>query len=218
VLFDEVEKAHPDVFNMMLQVLDDGRLTDSKGRTVSFANTLIVLTTNLGSRAVQKGAAGGASLGFASADNEAEASYENVKELVHEEMKTFFRPEFLNRLDETIVFRPLNKENVRDIAEVEFRGVIGRLVKSGLSVSLTQKFKDYVVERGYDPAYGARPLRRAITNLLEDKLAEYMLSHAAAGEASDEAAPRSVLVDFAEGEVVVTDLTKANKVMVPAPC
>ena len=108
VLFDEVEKAHPDVFNMMLQLLDDGRLTDSKGRTVSFANTLIVLTTNLGSRAVQKGAAGGATLGFGAADDADEASYDKVKELVHEEMKSFFRPEFLNRLDETIVFRPRN--------------------------------------------------------------------------------------------------------------
>jgi ATP-dependent Clp protease ATP-binding subunit ClpC len=144
---------------------------------------------------------------------------ENVKELVHEEMKTFFRPEFLNRLDETIVFRPLNKENVRDIAEVEFRGVLGRLVTSGLHVSLSQEFKDHVVEKGYDPAYGARPLRRAITNLLEDKLAEYMLSQAATGEeAGDKVAQRSVLVDLAEGKVTVTDLNQANKVMVPAPC
>jgi ATP-dependent Clp protease ATP-binding subunit ClpC len=213
VLFDEVEKAHPDVFNMMLQLLDDGRLTDSKGRTVSFANTLIVLTTNLGSRAVQKGAAGGATLGFGAADDADEASYDKVKELVHEEMKSFFRPEFLNRLDETIVFRPLTKENVRSIAEVEFRQVTKRLVDQGLDISLSSDFKDHVVEKGFDPAYGARPLRRAITSLLEDKLAEYLLSaNSEAVEDGDEdgekkAEMRRVMIDVSpSGEVEVRQL------------
>ena len=173
VLFDEVEKAHPDVFNMMLQLLDDGRLTDSKGRTVSFANTLIVLTTNLGSRAVQKGAFGGGGLGFGTAEDALDADYERVKELVHEEMKTFFRPEFLNRLDETIVFKRLTKQDVREIAEVEFSSILKRLVEQGLDISLTEAFKEHVVESGFDPAYGARPLRRAITNHLENRPSEH---------------------------------------------
>jgi len=175
VLFDEVEKAHPDVFNVLLQLLDDGRLTDSKGRTVSFSNTLVVLTSNIGSRAVQRGASGGNSLGFGTAENQAEASYATICELVHEEMKSFFRPEFLNRLDEMVVFRPLSKDNIRDIAEVELRKVVSRLEARGVTVSLTQRFKEHVVTAGYDPAYGARPLRRAITRLLEDNLAEHIL-------------------------------------------
>lgn len=197
---------------MMLQLLDDGRLTDSKGRTVSFANTLIILTSNLGSRSVQKGAAGGAGLGFGVAEDASEASYDAVKELVHEEMKSFFRPEFLNRLDETIIFRPLTKENVRSIAEVEFRHVMERLHERGLHISLTSRFKDHVVERGFDPAYGARPLRRAITRLLEDKLAEYLLTaQSEAGEVTAEdvkVETKSVIVDLGEnGAVEVRLLT-----------
>jgi len=214
VLFDEVEKAHPDVFNMMLQLLDDGHLTDSKGRTVSFANTLIVLTTNLGSRAVQKGAAGGATLGFDSAENTNEASYEKVKELVHEEMKSFFRPEFLNRLDETIVFRPLTKQNVRDIAEVEFRSIFKRLTKIGMDLSLTERFKEHVVEKGFDPAYGARPLRRAITSLLEDKLAEYVLNTKINMTASDLPGSdqrRKLEVDIFEGQVAVVETATGKR-------
>merc|ERR1719188_2766966 len=176
VLFDEVEKAHPDVFNMMLQVLDDGRLTDSRGRTVSFANTLVVMTSNLGSRSVQKGASGGLGLGFETADENEDADYGKMKELVHEEMKSFFRPEFLNRLDEMVVFRALTKENVRDIAEIEFKKVIARLCEMNLDITLSPRFKERVLEEGFDPAYGARPLRRAITRLLEDTLAEHVLS------------------------------------------
>merc|ERR1719282_1707239 len=168
LLFDEMEKAHPDVFNIMLQLLDDGRLTDSKGRTVSFANTLVVMTSNLGSRSVQKGAAGSFGLGFGTADNEEEESYAAMKELVMEDMKSFFRPEFINRLDEMVVFRSLTKENVRAIAEVEFQQVLARLGESDLDVMLTQAFKDRVVDQGYDPAFGARPLRRAISAMLED--------------------------------------------------
>ncbi|CAE8626682.1 unnamed protein product [Polarella glacialis] len=178
VLFDEVEKAHPDVFNMLLQLLDDGRLTDSKGRTVSFANTMIVLTSNIGSRSVQKSAGGGMSLGFGVQENQAEANYSSIRELVHEEMKSFFRPEFLNRLDEICVFRPLTKPDIRAIAEVEFQKVTARLVESGIDISLTARFKEHVVTMGYDPAYGARPLRRAITRLLEDTLAEHLLESA----------------------------------------
>jgi len=210
VLFDEVEKAHPDVFNMMLQLLDDGRLTDSKGRTVSFANTMIVMTTNLGSRSVQKGAGGGMGLGFGTEDNSEEASYSVVKELVHEEMKSFFRPEFLNRLDETVVFRPLTREDVSKIAEVEFTKVVARLRNVGFEVSLTERFKDHVVTEGFDPAYGARPLRRAITRLLEDKMAEHLLTDTSDEQEVEEGEQQEhcrVLVDVGNnGSVTVHQL------------
>merc|ERR1719361_174435 len=185
VLFDEVEKAHPDVFNMMLQLLDDGRLTDSKGRTVSFANALVVMTSNLGSRSVQKGASGGLGLGFGTEDDAHEQSYQQMRELVHEEMKSFFRPEFLNRLDEMVVFRSLSRDDVRAIAEVEFRKIVCRLAEQNLDITLTARFKDRIVEKGYDPAYGARPLRRAITQMLEDSLAETLL-----GEKQHEGEPQ----------------------------
>jgi len=183
LLFDEVEKAHPDVFNLMLQLLEDGRLTDSKGRTVSFANTLVVMTSNLGSRAVQKGATGGFGLG-GMMDDEEEESYAAMKEIVMEDMKSFFRPEFINRLDEVVVFRALTKDNLRAIAEIEFQQVLARLSESDLDVALTQAFKDRVVDQGYDPAFGARPLRRAISFMLEDTLAEHLLE--AAGEGHDD--------------------------------
>ncbi|CAJ1375987.1 unnamed protein product [Effrenium voratum] len=182
VLFDEVEKAHPDIFNVLLQLLDDGRLTDSKGRVVSFANTLVVMTSNIGSRSVQKSASGGSGLGFGMAEDEEEDKYSKVKELVHEEMKSFFRPEFLNRLDEVIVFRPLREDDVRAIAEVEFKKVLNRLADKDLHITLTQGFKEQVLKEGFDPAYGARPLRRAITRLLEDTLAEQLLEQSAEGE------------------------------------
>mmetsp|Transcript_99257 Transcript_99257/g.320109 ORF Transcript_99257/g.320109 Transcript_99257/m.320109 type:complete len:1093 (+) Transcript_99257:49-3327(+) len=213
VLFDEVEKAHPDVFNMMLQLLDDGRLTDSKGRTVSFANTLVVMTSNLGSRSVQKGAAGGMGMGFGTEEDADEQSYARMKDLVHEEMKSFFRPEFLNRLDEMVVFRALTREDVRAIAEVEFKKVLARLSETGLDVSLTPRFKERVVEEGFDPAYGARPLRRAITRMLEDTLAETLLSEAEHGEEAqageageagpEQGARRAVEIDAQDGRVVV---------------
>jgi len=221
VLFDEVEKAHPDVFNMLLQVLDDGRLTDSKGRTVSFANTLVVMTSNLGSRSVQKGASGGMGLGFETAGDEDDSDYSRMKDLVHEEMKGFFRPEFLNRLDEIVVFRSLTRDNVREIAEVEFRKVLGRLSERALDVTLSARFKEKVVEEGFDPAYGARPLRRAITRMLEDTLAEHVLSNAGddkqfetssasagsgSGKAKAEEARQAVEVDISEdGKVVVRE-------------
>jgi len=206
VLFDEVEKAHPDVFNMLLQVLDDGRLTDSKGRTVSFANTLIVMTSNLGSRSVQKGAGGGLGLGFATAGEEEDSGYAKMKELVHEEMKGFFRPEFLNRLDEMVVFRSLSRTDVRQIAELEFQKVIHRLKEQReLDITLSARFKEQVVHEGFDPAYGARPLRRAITRMLEDTLAEYVLSGVEdGGEPGGEQAKGALEIDVdSAGKVVV---------------
>jgi len=218
VLFDEVEKAHPDVFNMMLQVLDDGRLTDSKGRTVSFANTLVVMTSNLGSRSVQKGAGGGLGLGFETAGDEDDSDYGRMKDLVHEEMKGFFRPEFLNRLDEMVVFRSLTRDNVREIAEVEFRKVLARLSERALDVKLSARFKEKVVEEGFDPAYGARPLRRAITRMLEDTLAEHVLSNAEGDEQSGSSASGSSGSGQVKAEeprqVVEVDISGDGKVVV----
>ena len=173
VLFDEIEKAHPDVFNMMLQILEDGRLTDAKGRTVDFKNTLLVMTSNIGSRVIEKGGGG---LGFEFTESAADAQYNRVRSLVNEEMKQFFRPEFINRLDEIIVFRQLNKEEVKQIADIMLQQVFSRLTEQGITLSVTEKFKELLVTEGYNPSYGARPLRRAIMRLLEDVLAEEMLS------------------------------------------
>ena len=172
LLFDEIEKAHPDVFNMLLQLLDDGHLTDAKGRKVDFKNTLIILTSNIGSKVIEKG---GLSLGF-EFDNQANASYQRIRNLVNEELKNYFRPEFLNRLDEIIVFSQLNKEEVKQIADIMLREVANRLTEKGIKLEVTAAFKELVVREGYDPSYGARPLRRAIMRLLEDSLAEAILS------------------------------------------
>ncbi|MBK1988285.1 ATP-dependent Clp protease ATP-binding subunit [Sphaerospermopsis aphanizomenoides BCCUSP55] len=172
LLFDEIEKAHPDVFNMLLQILDDGHLTDAKGRKVDFKNTLIILTSNIGSKVIEKG---GMSLGF-EFDNQADASYHRIRNLVNEELKNYFRPEFLNRVDEIIVFTQLNKEEVKQIADILLRDVANRLMEKGIKLQVTESFKDLVVREGYDPSYGARPLRRAIMRLLEDSLAEAILS------------------------------------------
>ena len=173
VLFDEVEKAHPDVFNMMLQILEDGRLTDSKGRTVDFKNTLLIMTSNIGSQVIEKG---GKSLGFqvASEDTD-ERSYQRIRSLVLEELRNYFRPEFLNRLDEIIVFRQLTKTEVKEIADIMLRDVFKRTEEKEIHLDVTERFKDRLVDEGFNPAYGARPLRRAIMRLLEDALAEKML-------------------------------------------
>ena len=151
VLFDEVEKAHPDVFNLMLQVLEDGHLTDSKGRVVSFKNTLIILTSNCGAKEIEKTLIG-QGLGFDAGDDDAGTSlYQRLKTKVHDQLKGFFRPEFLNRLDEIIVFKSLNKQEVREIAELEFRKTFKRCQERGITLSLTDRFKTKVVDEGYDP-------------------------------------------------------------------
>ena len=174
VLFDEVEKAHPDVFNLLLQLLEDGRLTDSKGRTVDFKNTLLIMTSNIGSKVIEKGGGG---LGFEfSGDSVEDSQYNRIKSLVNEELKQYFRPEFLNRLDEIIVFRQLTKNEVKEIAEIMLREVFARLQDKGIKLSVTDAFKERLVEEGYNPSYGARPLRRAVMRLLEDSLAEEVLS------------------------------------------
>ncbi|MEL7036836.1 MAG: ATP-dependent Clp protease ATP-binding subunit [Cyanobacteria bacterium J06592_8] len=173
VLFDEIEKAHPDVFNMLLQILEDGRLTDAKGRTVDFKNTLIIMTSNIGSKVIEKGGGG---LGFEFSENEVDAQYNRIRNLVNEELKQYFRPEFLNRLDEIIVFRQLTKEEVKEIAVIMLNEVFSRLTEKGIKLEITDRFNERLVEEGYNPSYGARPLRRAIMRLLEDSLAEEILS------------------------------------------
>merc|ERR1711920_326850 len=172
ILFDEIEKAHPDVFNMMLQVLEDGRLTDSKGRTVDFKNTLIILTSNVGSQVIEKGGSG---LGFHFATDEVDTSYNRIKTLVNEELKQYFRPEFLNRLDEIIVFRQLNKNEVKEIADIMLKDVMKRALEKEIKIEVTESFKDRLVEEGFNPSFGARPLRRAIIRLVEDPIAEGIL-------------------------------------------
>ncbi|CAI7866076.1 unnamed protein product [Closterium sp. NIES-54] len=173
VLFDEIEKAHPDVFNMMLQILEDGRLTDSKGRTVDFKNTLLIMTSNVGSSVIEKGGGG---IGFQLDYGEKDTSYNRIKTLVNEELKQYFRPEFLNRLDEIIVFRQLTKQEVKEISDIMLKEVFDRLLKKEIDLQVTERFRDRVVDEGYSPSYGARPLRRAIMRLLEDSMAERMLS------------------------------------------
>ncbi len=174
VLFDEIEKAHPDVFNLLLQLLEEGRLTDSKGRTVDFKNTLIIMTSNIGSKVIEKGGGG---LGFElSGENLEDTQYNRIKSLVNEELKQYFRPEFLNRLDEIIVFRQLSRNEVKDIAEIMLKEVFLRIKEKGISLTVSDDFKERLVEEGYNPSYGARPLRRAVMRLLEDSLAEEFLS------------------------------------------
>ena len=173
VLFDEIEKAHPDVFNMLLQILEDGRLTDAKGRTVDFKNTLLIMTSNIGSKVIEKGGGG---LGFEFEQDQAESQYNRIRSLVNEELKQYFRPEFLNRLDEIIVFRQLTKDEVKEISDILLKEVFVRLTEKNIHLQVTERFKERLVEEGYNPSYGARPLRRAIMRLLEDTLAEEILS------------------------------------------
>lgn len=173
VLFDEIEKAHPDVFNLLLQIFEDGRLTDSKGRTIDFKNTLLILTSNIGSKVIEKGGGG---LGFEFSEDQTESHYNRIKLLVNEELKQYFRPEFLNRLDEIIVFRQLTKDEVGQIAEIMLREVFDRIAKKGIHLEVTEKFKSRLIDEGFNPSYGARPLRRAVQRMLEDSLAEEVLS------------------------------------------
>lgn len=174
LLLDEVEKAHPDVFNLLLQIFDDGRLSDAKGRVVSFKNTLIIMTSNIGSQVIEKGGGG---LGFdLGAIDAATTQYNNIRNLVNEEMKQYFRPELLNRIDEIIVFRQLNQAEVNQVADLMLAEVNHRLEARQIVVTLTDAFKARLAQDGYDQRYGARPMRRAISRLVEDNLAEAILS------------------------------------------
>jgi ATP-dependent Clp protease ATP-binding subunit ClpC len=194
VLFDEIEKGHPDVFNLLLQILEDGRLTDSKGRTVDFKNTLLILTSNVGSKVIEKGGGG---LGFDLSENSNDTQYNRIKGLVNEELKQYFRPEFLNRLDEIIVFRQLTKDEVGEIAEIMLKEVFTRISEKGIQLEVTARFKSHLIDEGYNPIYGARPLRRAVMRLLEDTLSEEFLSG-----------------KIREGDTAVIDVTIDGKVQV----
>ena len=194
VLFDEIEKAHPDVFNLMLQIFEDGRLTDSKGRTIDFKNTLLILTSNVGSKVIEKGGGG---LGFELSEDQSSSHYNRIKSLVNEELKQYFRPEFLNRLDEIIVFRQLTKDEVGQIAEIMLKEVFERISMKGIQLEVTDRFKTRLIDEGYNPTYGARPLRRAVMRLLEDSLAEEVLSE-----------------KIKAGDTAVVDVGEDNKVKV----
>ena len=171
ILFDEIEKAHPDVFNILLQVLDDGHITDAHGRKVDFKQTIIIMTSNAGAQAIIEPK----KLGFLSGDNEKQ-DYERMKSNVMEEVRRLFKPEFLNRIDEIMVFHTLNKENIRKIVGLLLKKLEARCREQlGISLKISDSARDYLAEAGFDSKYGARPLRRAIQTKLEDKLAEEIL-------------------------------------------
>lgn len=196
ILLDEIEKAHPDIFNLFLQVLDDGRLTDSQGRVINFRNTLIIMTSNLGSQVIEKG---GKSLGFALGSSSNQSDYIVLRDRVMDDFKAYFRPEFLNRLDEVIVFRQLNRSEIGQIANLLLTQVAAQIAQQRqIVLEFTEAFRNLIIEEGFNPSYGARPLRRAITNRLEDSLAEAILT----GTLSDHS---HVLIDLNEqGEVIVS--------------
>ncbi len=182
VLLDEVEKAHPDVFNILLQVLDDGRLTDGQGRTVDFRNTVVIMTSNLGSHLIRENAYKG---------------YDVVKEMVMEVVGQHFRPEFINRIDETVMFHSLGQEHIRSIAKIQLQRLIQRLAERGYEVTVTDAALDHIGKAGFDPLFGARPLKRAIQQELENPLAQQILS----GKLLPN---KAVTVDYQNGQIVAT--------------
>jgi len=170
VLLDEIEKAHPDVFNLLLQVLEDGRLTDSFGRKVDFRNTVLIMTSNLGAEQLKKQG----SLGFSPAKTE--VTFEKMKEHLMDEDKRTFKPEFVNRIDDIVVFQPLTREDLVKIVELEIGYVRERLREQGVLVELDASAKEFLVEKGFDPVFGARPLKRVIQRFVEDPLAEEVIA------------------------------------------
>lgn len=192
VLFDEIEKAHPEVFNILLQVLEDGRLTDAQGRAVDFRNAVIIMTSNVGANFIDKDT----SLGFRPVDDTT-ASYERMKERVTEAMKKTFRPEFLNRVDEVVVFHALGREHLREIADLMLKRVSKQLVEHRITMEVTDAAKDRLVDQGYSREYGARPLRRAIQRLIEDQMSEELLrGHIKDGD--------TVVVDVKDQQFTIT--------------
>lgn len=189
ILFDEIEKAHPDVFNMLLQVLDDGRLTDSNGRTVDFRNTVIVMTSNVGARELQDQR-------FVGFGGPAAESYENVRSTMMKELKNTFRPEFINRVDDIIVFHKLEKEHLKEIVSLMINQLRDRLTEQDIHIEVTDTATERIAEEGYDPEYGARPLARSIQKNVEDTLSESLL----AGESFEN---KLVTVDYKDDEFKV---------------
>jgi ATP-dependent Clp protease ATP-binding subunit ClpC len=205
ILLDEIEKAHPDVFNMLLQIFDDGHLTDAKGRRVDFRNSIIVMTSNVGAEMIRKGTV----LGFTAGTNEVktrEQAYEKMKDNLLNEMKKTFRPEFLNRVDGVVVFHSLTKEQIRQIVDLMLASVTQQLQEKGIALEVTAAAKDFLGEKGYDEVYGARPLRRAIQDMVEDKLSEDLLR--GKFQSGD-----TVVVDLEGDQIVVHPTTAVGALM-----
>jgi ATP-dependent Clp protease ATP-binding subunit ClpC len=199
ILLDEIEKAHPDVFNILLQIFDDGHLTDAKGRRVDFRNSIIIMTSNIGAELIRKGS----TIGFASRADETKTqqlSYERMKEKLLAELKKSFRPEFLNRIDGVVVFRSLTKEDIHKIVNLMLSTVTTQLAEKGIKLEVTDAAKDLLGEKGYDEVFGARPLRRAIQNMVEDKLSEDLLRG-----------------NFRDGDTVVVDAEGEEIIIRPTP-
>lgn len=207
VLFDELEKASPDVVNLLLQILDDGRLTDSTGKTVNFKNTFIIMTSNVGSKYIEKET----SFGFVDAARVETHKMDAIKSKLQEELRREFRPEFLNRIDDIVIFKSLNKENIRDIVDIMLGDVQLRLKEKNIDVSADKKVKDFLAEKGYDQRHGARPLRRAIQELFEDKLADQLLIKNLRAHIRVKATLRKDEIVFA-----ITPLTESPRVTAPA--
>jgi ATP-dependent Clp protease ATP-binding subunit ClpC len=205
ILLDEIEKAHPDVFNLLLQIFDDGHLTDAKGRRVDFRNSIIVMTSNVGAEMIRKGTV----LGFTASTDKAktrEQAYEKMKDNLLNEMKKTFRPEFLNRVDGVVVFHSLTKEQIRQIVDLMLTSVTQQLQEKGITLEVTNAAKDFLGEKGYDEVYGARPLRRVIQDMVEDKLSEDLLR----GEFRS---GDTVSVDVEEDQIVVHPITTVGALM-----
>ena len=171
ILFDEIEKAHPEVFNILLQVLDNGRLTDSKGKVVNFKNSIIILTSNVGSELGKEMSR----IGFSASNEEIEEREESYRERVNESLKEEFRPEFLNRLDDIIIFKSLTKKDLIQIVDIQLEAVRERLEEKGIKMTVNTAAKQYLIEKGFDPEFGARPLRRLIQKVVLDKLADSII-------------------------------------------
>lgn len=195
ILLDEIEKAHPEVFNILLQIFDDGHLTDSKGRKVDFRNTIIVMTSNIGSDLIRQDR----SIGFAArneSDQKTEEKYQRMKDNVMDEVKRFFRPEFLNRIDGSVVFRPLSREHMTQIVSLMLNEVVSSLIEKGIDLEVTDEAKDWLCDKGFDPLFGARPLRRVIQDSVEDKLSDSIL----AGELGP---ADTAIVDLEEDAIII---------------
>ncbi len=200
ILFDEIEKAHPDVFNVLLQILDDGRATDGKGKVVDFKNTVIIMTSNVGASTIRRQR----TLGFAGAvEDEKKDAYEKMKENITEELRKTFRPEFLNRIDEVIVFHPLEQEHIYQIVDLMVRDLEKKMAALNIHIEVTEAAKKFLGEKGFDPEYGARPLKRTITRMVEDELSEEILK----GNISTD---DEILVDVADGKIVMRKRTAVS--------
>jgi ATP-dependent Clp protease ATP-binding subunit ClpC len=170
LLLDEIEKAHPDVYNILLQIMDEGRLTDSFGRAVDFKNVVLIMTSNIGAELIKNQA------GFGFGKKTPESNYEKMKDTLQKEVEHHFRPEFLNRIDDTIVFKALTREDLHTIVDYELAKVFKRLTEHGLKLQLSDQAKEFLIDKGYNPEFGARPLRRAIEHYIEDPLSEFVLA------------------------------------------